>query len=465
VGVRAAVYCRISDDREGAGLGVARQEADCRALAKVRGWEVVEVFIDNDLSAYSGKVRPDYRRLLSGMKAREFDAVITWHTDRLHRSPRELEDFITVCDGASVRVETVQAGNIDLSTPSGRMVARMLGSTARYESEHKSERIKRKALEAAQSGKPWGGSDRPFGFEADRITVRESEAKIIRELATRFLAGESLSSLCKWLAENNITTTRGGAWKLTGVARVLGGARWSGQREHHGEIIAKAVWPAIITPEETARIRAILDDPERRTNRIARSYLLAGLLRCGKCSTKMVARPTSEGVRRYVCPGPPQGTGCGHMFIKADTLEQFITEAILYRLDSPELADALAGRVNSDDKAVAAQAQMTSARAKLVELAEMFALGEISRLQLLAAQKVSEKQLAQAEKILAATTQTTILESHIGNAKDLASRWDALNLNRQKAIVATLLDHLKIGPAVRGRKAFDPERLKPVWRL
>jgi site-specific DNA recombinase len=465
VSTNAAVYCRISDDREGAGLGVARQEADCRALALSRGWDVLEVFIDNDLSAYSGKVRPDYRRLLNGMKGREFDAVITWHTDRLHRSPSELEEFISICEGASVRVESVQAGNIDLSTPSGRMVARMLGSTARYESEHKSDRIKRKALEAAQSGKPWGGSDRPFGFESDRIAVRESEAVIIRDLATRFLAGESLSSLCKWLAKNEITTTRGGAWKLTGVARVLGGARWSGQREHHGEIIAKAVWPAIITPEETARIRAILDDPERRTNRSARSYLLAGLLRCGKCGISMVARPTSDGVRRYVCPGPPQGSGCGHTFIRADTLEQFVTEAVLYRLDSPELADALAGRVNSDEKAVTAQAQMVSTRAKLVELAEMFALGEISRLQLLAAQKVAQKQLTQAEKILASTTQTTILESHIGNARALADKWESLNLNRQKAIVGTLLDHLEIGPGVKGRKAFDPSRVKPVWRL
>jgi site-specific DNA recombinase len=246
---------------------------------------------------------------------------------------------------------------------------------------------------------------------------------------------------------------------------VLRGARWSGQREHHGEIIAKAVWPAIITPEETARIRAILDDPERRTNRSARSYLLAGLLRCGKCGISMVARPTSDGVRRYVCPGPPQGSGCGHTFIRADTLEQFVTEAVLYRLDSPELADALAGRVNSDEKAVAAQAQMVSARAKLVELAEMFALGEISRLQLLAAQKVAQKQLTQAEKILASTTQTTILESHIGNARALADKWESLNLNRQKAIVGTLLDHLEIGPGVKGRKAFDPSRVTPVWRL
>jgi site-specific DNA recombinase len=179
----------------------------------------------------------------------------------------------------------------------------------------------------------------------------------------------------------------------------------------------------------------------------------------------MVARPTSVGVRRYVCPGPPQGRGCGHTFIKADTLETFVTEAVLYRLDSPELADALAGRVNSDEKSITAQAQMIGARAKLVELAEMFAAGEITRLQLLAAQKVSLKLLAQAEKILAATTQTSILENHIGNAKELSLTWNSLNLNRQKSIAATLLDHMDIGSAVRGRKQFDPSRLTPVWRL
>ena len=57
----AAVYCRISDDREGAGLGVARQEADCRQRAAALGWTVVGLYVDNDLSAYAGKVRLAHR--------------------------------------------------------------------------------------------------------------------------------------------------------------------------------------------------------------------------------------------------------------------------------------------------------------------------------------------------------------------------------------------------------------------
>ena len=86
----AAVYCRISQDREGAGLGVTRQEADCRALCERRGWTVVEVYTDNDVSAYSGKPRPNWARLIEDVRAGHIGAIVGWHVDRLTRSPREL---------------------------------------------------------------------------------------------------------------------------------------------------------------------------------------------------------------------------------------------------------------------------------------------------------------------------------------------------------------------------------------
>ncbi len=65
----AAIYCRISRDREGAGLGVDRQEADCRALAVRLGWEVAAVFVDNDISAYSSRPRPQYRAMLDAVRS------------------------------------------------------------------------------------------------------------------------------------------------------------------------------------------------------------------------------------------------------------------------------------------------------------------------------------------------------------------------------------------------------------
>src|SRR3954447_24610749 len=176
---RAAIYVRISNDREGAGLGVARQEADCRLRAETAGWSVVDVYCDNDLSAYSGKPRPEYRRMLRDLETGRVDVVLAWHSDRLHRSPKELEEFIDVCEGRGVAVETVKAGPVDLSTPAGRAVARTIGAWARYESEHKAERNRRKALELAQAGKLSGGGTRPYGFNDDRRTICQDEAEII----------------------------------------------------------------------------------------------------------------------------------------------------------------------------------------------------------------------------------------------------------------------------------------------
>ncbi len=59
--------------------------------------------------------------------------------------------------GVDVPTHTVRAGLLDLSTPSGRMVARQLGAVAQYESEHKSDRVRRARLQAAQHGEPQGG--------------------------------------------------------------------------------------------------------------------------------------------------------------------------------------------------------------------------------------------------------------------------------------------------------------------
>jgi hypothetical protein len=82
------------------------------------------------------------------------------------------------------------SGERDLGTHDGRLMARIQGAVARKESDDKSRRIKRKAQELAVAGKVAGGGSRPFGYEADKRTVRESEAVVIRECARRLLAGE-----------------------------------------------------------------------------------------------------------------------------------------------------------------------------------------------------------------------------------------------------------------------------------
>lgn len=85
----------------------------------------------------------------------------SWHTDRLHLA--ELENYIGLCEEQGIITRAVRAGDLDLATPSGRMVARMLGVVARHELEHMSERRKAGKASAAAAGK-WKGGRRPFGY-------------------------------------------------------------------------------------------------------------------------------------------------------------------------------------------------------------------------------------------------------------------------------------------------------------
>lgn len=461
--IRAAIYARISSDRDGDHLGVSRQVEDCERYVERQGWEVAERYVDDDVSAYSGKVRPAYRRMLGDLRDGYLDAVVVWHVDRLVRQPKELEEFIEVCEAAGVRNLASLTGDIDLSSHDGQLTARILGAVAKNESDGKSRRIRRKHEELAQAGKVGGGGTRPYGYEADRRTVRESEAAVIRECATRLLAGEALRSICADLDEREVATVTGKSWKPQTLRRMLLSPRISGQREHKGEIVATAEWPAVITPTETTRIRGLLLDPARRTNKAARRYLLARLLRCDLCGETLVSRPKAGGKRAYHCAKGPGLSGCGRISALADPLEELVKEAVLYRLDSPELAAAMAGE-RGDPDSERWQSEIDQSRSKLDELAAMYGSGEIGVSEWRAARTPIEARVTDAKKRLARLSRTSALDGHVGNASDLRQRWTALPLTRQSAIVAAVVDHVVVAPGRRGYNRFDASRFTPVWR-
>ncbi len=470
---RTALYVRISQDRTGAGLGVARQEADCRALIERRGWTYTETFTDNDVSAYSGRPRAEWQRLVRAIEAGTFDAVVCWHVDRLTRSPRELEDVIVLADRHRLELATV-TGDVDLGTPTGRMVARMLGAAARHESEHKAERQARERRASAEAGKVAGGGMRPYGYAEDRVTVVDAEADVIREVVRRTLAGESLSSICCDLAARpDVRTPTGGTWKPTTLRRLLASARISGRREHTpkasltsgtrplcGEIVADAVWPAIITPAESDRVRALLCSPGRRTHEgTGRTYLLSGLLRCAKCSTGMVGRPRS-GVPRYVCPNTPGGSSCGGMATVAARTDKYLRDLVLTALASPALAEHL---VDDDSDRGRDAASLAEVERRLEELAAMWGAGELSRDEWRAAKRPLDGRADGLRASLLVDRRTALLTG-VDLTGDLLDAWEGMTVAQRRELVASVVERVRVSTA-DPRKKWDPDRFEVVWRV
>ncbi|MCW2527389.1 MAG: hypothetical protein JWM76_2249 [Pseudonocardiales bacterium] len=493
---RALIYCRISQDREGAGLGVDRQREDCIALAKRLGWTVVGIHIDNDVSAYSGKPRPAYRTLLADLDAGRADAVLVWHADRLHRSPRELEGFIDLCDRKKIATQTVQAGQLDLSTPTGRMTARVVGSMARYESEHKSERTRRAQLQAAQAGK-WLGGASPLGW-----TVREDgtavldvpAARRIRKATADVLAGVSLGSIVtRWNAQGFTTGafTHGcvdkdtcaddggkrrraadcpdrvaGTWNYTSLRQVLTRARNAGLAEYHGEIVGTSMWPNIVTEEQWRGVLGVLSDPSRRRSQSNRAkHLLAGIAVCGKegCGTALksatVSSTPSKGTNRtvYRCPG----AGTGHVARSADILDDLIRDLIAARLRLPDLRGLLAGEDDSPVDTAELRSQATALRLRLKEAADSYAHNKVTLTQLEIITTAVNEQIAAIEAQQATVFRFSQL-TELANSDDPAKVFLSAPIDRQRAIIRELVT-VTVLPGKRGR-AFDPDLIRIDWR-
>jgi hypothetical protein len=353
---------------------------------------------------------------------------------------------------------------MDLGTGDGLMIARILGAMAANESATKSRRMRRKYEQNAAAGLPHGGSQRPFGFEPDKVTIRKDEAKVIRTLVARYLAGESLRSLAIWLDAEGVRTVNGGVWRTPTLKAMLTSGRIAGLREHRGAIVGPAVWKGIITEEDRARVLARMAERKASGRRTPQRYLLTGLLRCGKCDAVLFSSPRAT-TRRYVCLSGPDHQGCGRLTVVADPLERLIADAVLYRLDTKDLADTLTGKAAKDAASAAVAEALSGDREQLDELAAAYAAKDITMREWLGARKPIEARIADAERRLARATHSDALRGLVGHGDELSHQWSGLNLDRQHAIVRAVLDHAVIGPGVSGARGLDPARVKPVWRL
>lgn len=476
---RAYVYCRLSQDRTGAGVVVERQERECRDLAASLGWDVVRVYVDNDVSAYRKKPRPQYQALLAAVEAGEVDAVLAWHTDRLHRSPRELEDWVDACEPRGVVTRTVRAGELDLATASGRMVARQLGAVARYESEQTAARTRAGKADAASRG-AWSGGQRIYGYEFVPLSERKpgdsalrvvsSEAEVVQDAARRVLAGESLRSIARALNKAARTTTTGKPWSGSALRKVLVRPATAGLRGSAGEVIGRGQWEPLLDEDQWRGVVALVTDPARRTtDRYARTYLGSGLYVCAVCGGRLTGNTTAGGggsTRRpaYRCRAADRDNTY-HVVRDVVRLDGFVEAVLLGRLTRP---DALAALVTEPQDTLPLQAEAALLRARLDEAASDWAVGALTRAQLLSASRAARSRLDEVERSIAERSRGSVLNG-LMDVDDVAARWRALDLDRRRVVLDAFMTVTVLPRQAKGRLPgggyFDPEAVRIDWRV
>jgi DNA invertase Pin-like site-specific DNA recombinase len=461
---------------------VDRQEADCRELAQRLGWDVVAVFADNDVSAYDRrKVRPQYRHMLEAIRRGDVHGVIAWHPDRLHRRNTELEGFIDLVETHGVQVQTVRAGQYDLATASGQMIARILGAAAQHEVAHSRERVQRAKTQAATDGKYRGGP-RPFGYEADGMTVRESEARVIRDATKAVLAGRTLASIARELREQGVTGTRGKPITYNNLRDMLLRPRNAGilakglpnrnattnNSTRAYQEIGPAAWPAVVPEEEWRALVKLLTDGDRLTAPVTeKRWIGSGIYRCGvpvmgedgethPCGGVLRVAPHGGTARRpferrylYRC------TQSAHLTISQKETDAFVSEVVVDLVRDPAIVALMApgdARVTADrEKRSLLAARLAEFESDYIEGRIPAALWQKSTARV---QTEIDEVDAKLAKALSRSASSSILR-----AADPGQAFLDAPLDVQRAVLASLIN-VEVVPAPSRGGRWTAERLR-----
>lgn len=459
---RAAIYTRISEDpksRGGKAVNVATQEKDGRALADRRGWDVAEVFTDNDLTAADPNVtRPAFEALLERVLGGDFERVIVYTQDRFVRLAADLERVIAIFSTAGAELVPV-IGTTDFDSPEGKLYARFGTLLGSYEVEKIRLRVRRKMQDNAEKGLPPGGAA-GYGFNADKLTICEPEAVRIKEAAERVLAGDALAAIARdWNEQGD--TRRGQMWRPVTIRRILLAPRTAGLREHQGAVIGKAAWPAILDRETWDRVGAVLNSPIRRTAPSVVQKFLTGIARCGPCGQTL-----NHKTLRTAGGGPKPIYFCRHCYgttVSSERVDETVRDMVLEAVDGSGLRDAIRQAQEADGSAVHVDT-LADLERDLAEMAADVGEGRITLAEWRVARAGIERRMAAARSVLERRRSESVIDVWVGHGGRLADAWGGLPRDVKRSIVEVVFASLTVVPARRGFNRFDPERVVPVWR-
>lgn len=458
--VKAAIYTRISLDREGQELGVKRQREDCIELAKRKGLLIVAEYEDNDrgASTRSKKPRPDWDRMLKAAKNGDFDVIVAYTTSRLTRRPREHEDLIELAENHGISYRFVRSPEFDLNTANGRMVARILAAADAGEAEETGERITRQRKQSRKNGGYIGVA--PYGYrnakvrghdgsEVAGLEVIDSEARVVRSIVHSLLAGISPHHIAKRLNNAGVPTknngkgwTAGTLWWFAHRPEV-----WAGIVTYRGQVIGDGAWQPIITREEYELLAALYQraNPHRRKPGRPSHRMLQRLLRCGKCGSTLAATGKKA---LYYCVSidyPGLGKTCGSVHVLAEHVESEVRDRLLDRILQTD-RDVLIGIAGTDADGRSLFAELADIDKQYDKLAEGFISGRYDEMFVEKAQSRlrQARESVNAEINRKAKRKELIALPH--DPEGLREAWDAQNVTWRTRMVQLFVKDIQIEP-------------------
>ena len=318
--IPAALYARVSSDRQDVDLSVAAQLRALRDYAEKNGYLVVREYVDE---AESGRIadRPQFQKMLDAAGKREapFQEILVWKFSRFTRKREHAVAFKAMLRRRGIRVVSITEQAEDTAT--GRLLEGIIESVDEFYSENLAQEVTRGMREAASRGF-WMTTYAPYGYK--RVHVQDGPKKrpklelnppndgVVRRIFDMALAGRSTLDIAKTLNAEGIPTANGKKWLKTTIHVILTNEAYAGTvvwganaRDGAPPVRVEDAHPAIVSRRESRRIgRMMQSRAPKKVNprRISSPYLLSGLAKCQTCGKAMTAAEAKSGkYTYYIC--------------------------------------------------------------------------------------------------------------------------------------------------------------------
>lgn len=460
--IRVLLYGRTSLDRS-EGRSVDDQLSSQRKWATSTGRTIIAELRDDGISAsrYAGKrkSRPDWQVAMELISGGQVDELSVWEVSRSTRDRAVWAALIAACLENHVNL-AVDGKVHDPADPDDGFMLDLAAALAVRESAITSKRTLRSVRSRASSGRPHGALNYGYRVEYDadtgkpiRRVIDKDQAKVIKEVARRLLAGESASSIAADLNTRGVPTPRGGEWNGPNLTRTLKSPALAGLRVHRGEVLdgVAATWKPIIKMSKHQALVAMLSDPARRSSRTGAHirYLLPGVAECGKCGgpVRALNRKLRSG-RGYTMTYACRTNFCFSR--SAAETDELVEQVMIGVLSRPDITARLSA---GDPEATTAGEEMARMTAKLEEARRLAAQEDgLSLESLMDLERRLLPRIADLKRAARPKHIPTVVLDTAG--PDAAARWAELPVASRREIVRVLA-HVKINKASR-RDAFVP---------
>ena len=304
--LRVAAYARVStssDEQLNSYAAQTRYYMDY--INSHKGWKLVDIYADEGITGTSSEKRDDFQRMLSDCHRGLIDRVITKSISRFSRNTKECLETIRELKSIGVTV-FFEEQNLDTEKMSSEMIAAVMASLAQKESESISGNIRWSYQKRMERGE-FNTCKAPYGFRlaGNKLIVETSEAKIVRQIYSKYLSGYSREEIASELRESGVPTRADvKEWKRTTISHILANERYTGNAllskrittnifphkkvSNHGErpmYYVENSNPPIISQDTFQKARQLANRQRSYSNNILKYHPLHKKIYCSYCGS------------------------------------------------------------------------------------------------------------------------------------------------------------------------------------